>query len=93
MLTTKTLSDRLLSKTANQQKNYKICWLEKSIYNDPNIAQYIAHENRVPPISASVVSRKIGIALTDRFFGFLSRKPTAYLERAPAFKQRYYSWG
>lgn len=62
------------------------------IYNDPNIAQYMAHENR---IAADLGKRGIKEGwddLTDRFFGFLSRKPTAYLERAPAWKQRYYYW-
>jgi hypothetical protein len=62
------------------------------IYNDPNIAQYMAHENR---IAADLGKRGVKEGwdnLTDRFFGFLSRKPTAYLERAPAWKQRYYYW-
>jgi len=62
------------------------------IYGDPNIAQYIAHEVRVTADAGKRGVREQWDSTTDRVFGFLSRKPTAYLERAPAFKQRYYSW-
>jgi hypothetical protein len=65
---------------------------EKNIYNDPKLAQYIAHEVRVPADLGKRGVKQNWDSTMDRFFGFMSRKPTAYIERAPAFKQRYYSW-
>ncbi len=65
---------------------------EKSIYNDPKLAQFIAHEVRVPADLGKRGVKQNWDSTMDRFFGFMSRKPTAYIERAPAFKQRYYSW-
>lgn len=62
------------------------------IYDDPNIAQYMAHENRVAENLGQRGVKENWDNATDRIFGFLARKPTAYLERGPAFKQRYYSW-
>lgn len=65
---------------------------DPKIFNDPNIAQILRHETRV---SQKIGKRGVAEQLdagVDRFFGFISRKPTAYLERAPAFKQRYYAW-
>ena len=62
------------------------------IYSDPNIAQRIAHEVRVADNAGARGIKEQWDSTTDRVFGFLSRKPTAYLERAPAFKQRYYAW-
>ena len=62
------------------------------IYSDPNIAQRIAHEMRVADNAGARGVKEQWDSTTDRIFGFLSRKPTAYLERAPAFKQRYYAW-
>ena len=62
------------------------------IYNDPNIAQVMAHEVRVSADLGKRGFKENWDNTMDRFFGFMSRKPTAYIERAPAFKQRYYSW-
>ena len=62
------------------------------IYNDSNIAQVIAHEARIPADAGKRGVKEGFDSVVDRFFGFVSRKPTAYIERAPAFKQRYYSW-
>lgn len=64
----------------------------QDIYNDPNIAQVIAHEVRVPADLGKRGFKENWDSTMDRFFGFMSRKPTAYIERSPAFKQRYYSW-
>ena len=64
----------------------------QDIYNDPNIAQVIAHEVRVPVDLGKRGFKENWDNTMDRFFGFMSRKPTAYIERAPAFKQRYYAW-
>lgn len=63
-----------------------------NIYDDPNIAQYIAHEKRIAADSGKLGVKEGFDSVMDRFFGFMSRKPSAYIERAPAFKQRYYAW-
>ena len=61
------------------------------ILTDRTLAQTMVHETRRRGVDAE----GLGAASThmmDRFFGFIMGKPTAWLERSPAFKQRYYSW-
>lgn len=65
---------------------------DPKVFNDPNVAQFLTHETRqAVNIGKRGISQELD-AITDKFFGFVSRKPTAYLERAPAFKQRYFNW-
>jgi len=65
---------------------------DPKIFNDPNLAQYFDHETRVGLRAGERGIKQDWDDGVDRFFGFISRKPTAYLERAPAWKQRYYAW-
>jgi hypothetical protein len=62
------------------------------IYDDATLAQEMVYEARA---SARVGKRGLNEAwddTTDRLFGWLAGKPLKYLERSPAFRQRYYSW-
>lgn len=63
------------------------------VFDDPRIATEYAHEVRNPArMQPGGDLRKGFDNLTDRFFGFVARKPIAYLEKSPAFKQRFYVW-
>jgi hypothetical protein len=62
------------------------------IYNDPKLAQVMSHEVRTVDKAKEFRMKDAYDRTFDRFHGFMSQKPTAYLERSPAFKQRYYSW-
>ena len=62
------------------------------IVDDPNLAQFLTYETR-----ANMTAGKRGLNEAwddtfDKFFGFVATKPMKYLERSPAFRQRYYSW-
>jgi len=63
-----------------------------SLFNDPALAQSLTHETRQSVRATGAKISEQWDATFDRFHGFMSQKPTAYLERAPAFKQRYYTW-
>ena len=62
-----------------------------SLFNDPALAQELTHETRVAVRADGSRITEQWDATFDRFHGFMSQKPTAYLERAPAFKQRYFA--
>ena len=66
---------------------------EGRIYDDVNMPRGFAHEGRVPEYA------KKGSKLSERFdegvnrwFSNVYGKPSAYLERSPAFRQQYYQW-
>jgi hypothetical protein len=63
-----------------------------NILQDQSLAQILSHETR-----ATTKPMKRGIkeefdSIFDKFFAFMYAKPSAYLEKHPAFKQRYYTW-
>mgnify|MGYP007028079997 FL=1 len=67
--------------------------LEKpAIYNDTTLAQKLSHEVRVVDKEKAGRLKDAYDATFDRFHGFMTQKPTAYLERSAPFKQRYYTW-
>ena len=66
---------------------------ESRIYDDVNMPRGFANEVRVPEYA------KKGSKLAERFDEVVNRwfsnvygKPSAYLERSPAFRQQYYQW-
>lgn len=63
------------------------------IVDDATLAQFLTYETR-----ASIGTGKRGLNQAwddgfDKFFAFLVGKPLKVLERSPAFRQRFYSWG
>lgn len=63
------------------------------VLTDPALAQVLTHETRL--YGKVERGRQLGQEadhMMDVFFGFISQKPTAYLERSVPFRQRYYTW-
>lgn len=62
------------------------------ILTDPALAQTLTHEVRVSQKLGKRGFKEDFDSMFDKFFAFVHGKPTAYLEKHPAFKQRYYTW-
>lgn len=62
------------------------------ILTDKGLAQVLTHEARVSEKLGKRGFKEEYDTLFDKFFAFVHRKPSAYLEKHPAFKQRYYAW-
>jgi hypothetical protein len=63
-----------------------------NILQDQSLAQVLSHETRVAEKLGKRGFKEEYDALFDKFFAFVHGKPSAYLEKHPAFKQRYYTW-
>lgn len=59
---------------------------------NPNAPQEITWEVRAAQASLPETVAQQWNDMTDKIFGFLHTKPAKYLERSPAFRQRYYAW-
>jgi hypothetical protein len=62
------------------------------IFDDANLAQEMVYEARVAQRLGRRGINEVWDDTMDRFFGFIAGKPIKFLERSPAFRQRYYSW-
>jgi hypothetical protein len=62
------------------------------ILTDQSLAQTLTHEVRVSQKLGKRGFKEDFDSMFDKFFAFVHGKPTAYLEKHPAFKQRYYTW-
>jgi hypothetical protein len=62
------------------------------IVDDANLAQFMTYETRVAQNIGKRGVKEAWDDTFDRFFGWIAGKPLKYLERSPAFRQRYYSW-
>jgi len=62
------------------------------IYDDPNLAQVMTYEARDMTNNVKYGVNEAWDNTTDWVFGYLSTKPIRYLERSPAWRQRFYSW-
>jgi len=63
-----------------------------SIRLDPKAPQELSWEVRAKSQFADQTFTQRLDVITDQVFGFLHTKPAKWLERSPAFRQRYYSW-
>jgi hypothetical protein len=63
-----------------------------NILQDQSLAQTLSHETRVAEKLGKRGFKEEYDSMFDRFFAFIHGKPSAYLEKHPAFKQRYYTW-
>jgi len=76
-----------------EPSNGLLSLLEKpTIYNDPKLAQKLSHEVRDAEKTKAATLKDGYDELFDRFHGFVSQKPAAYIERSAPYKQRYYTW-
>lgn len=62
------------------------------ILTDPALAQTLTYEARATQKLGQRGFKEEFDSMFDKFFAFVHGKPTAYLEKHPAFKQRYYTW-
>ena len=63
-----------------------------NILQDQSLAQVLSHETRVAEKLGKRGFKEEYDSMFDKFFAFIHGKPSAYLEKHPAFKQRYYTW-
>jgi hypothetical protein len=63
-----------------------------NILQDQSLAQTLSHETRVAEKLGKRGFKEEYDSMFDKFFAFIHGKPSAYLEKHPAFKQRYYTW-
>ena len=63
-----------------------------NILQDQSLAQTLSHETRVTEKLGKRGFKEEYDSMFDKFFAFIHGKPSAYLEKHPAFKQRYYTW-
>ena len=63
-----------------------------NILQDQSLAQTLSHETRVAEKLGKRGFKEEYDSMFDKFFAFVHGKPSAYLEKHPAFKQRYYTW-
>jgi hypothetical protein len=66
---------------------------DKSIYDNPNLPSSYGWETRTPEFNKKgTVQRSVFDETMNRYFAFIYGKPSAVLERSPAFRQQYYRW-
>lgn len=62
------------------------------ILTDSALAQTLTYEVRAAEKLGKRGFKEEYDAMFDKFFAFVHGKPSSYLEKHPAFKQRYYAW-
>jgi hypothetical protein len=66
---------------------------EQSIYDNPNLPSSYGWETRTPEFNKKgTLQRSVFDETMNRYFAFIYGKPSAVLERSPAFRQQYYRW-